>query len=97
MIQPLHDRVLIERIDEPHKGRIIIPEVAKERSFKGKVLAVGPGRKDEQGKRRSMSVKVGDLVCFNSRWDDLSDGYEKKGSDKLHIVQEADIIGVIGA
>src|SRR5690242_16006239 len=99
MIQPLNDRVLVERIEDKEKiGAIFIPDIAREKSFKGKVLAVGPGKREKNGVRRPLAVSVGQTVLFNSRWDDLTSGYEKPTShqDRLHLIQEADIIGIIG-
>jgi chaperonin GroES len=64
---PLYDRVLIKRTKEAYKGRIIIPDTAvKEKPGEGYVVAVGPGRKFENGKRQEPRVKVGDLVVFHS-------------------------------
>lgn len=99
MIQPLHDKVLIERMDVPGSSVIIVPEIAQERSMLGKVLAVGPGKWIEGingGRvRRPVDVKPGQYVYFNSKWDDLSGTHysEDKIRDKnLHLVMEADIL-----
>jgi len=91
MIQPRNDRVLIERLDEPQKGLIIAPQIAEEKSLKGKILAVGP---------KVDTAKVGDLVLFNSKWSDLApDHYENdyRYDAKLHLVQEGDIFAILHA
>ena len=91
--RPLHDRVVVQRIDaeEKTKGGIIIPETAKEKPQEGKVVAVGPGGRDEAGKLIKPDVKVGDRVLFG-KWS----GTEVKieGEDLL-IMKESDIMGVI--
>jgi chaperonin GroES len=91
--RPLHDRVVVQRIDaeEKTKGGIIIPDTAKEKPQEGKVLAVGPGGRDEAGKLIPPDVKVGDRVLFG-KWS----GTEVKidGADLL-IMKESDIMGVI--
>jgi chaperonin GroES len=91
--RPLHDRVVVRRIDEDEKtaGGIIIPDTAKEKPMEGEVRAVGPGARDEQGKTVPLDVKVGDRVLFG-KWS----GTEVKidGEDLL-IMKESDIMGVI--
>ncbi len=91
--RPLHDRVLIQPVeqDQKTKGGIIIPDTAKEKPVEGKVVAAGPGARDEQGKLRPLDVKVGDRVLYG-KWS----GTEVKvdGEDLL-IVKESDIMGVI--
>ncbi|MDR6290331.1 MULTISPECIES: co-chaperone GroES [Inquilinus] len=93
--RPLHDRVLIRRIDqdEKTKGGIIIPDTAKEKPQEGEVIAVGPGLRDEAGKLQPLDVKAGDRVLFG-KWS----GTEIKldGSD-LVVLKETDIIGVFEA
>lgn len=93
-IKPLHDRVLIKRIEADTKtaGGIIIPDTAKEKPSEGIVEAVGNGFRAEDGKVIPMSVKVGDKVLF-AKWS----GTEVKvnGEDRL-IVKETDILAVIG-
>lgn len=94
MIEPLRDYVLMERIDEPHKGLIVIPDVAKEKSMKGKVLAVGPGKLIE-GVRKLVEAKVGELWYFNSKWSDLSPTHyvnDQISDRKLHLVMEGDLL-----
>ena len=91
--RPLHDRVLLKPVeqDAKTKGGIIIPDTAKEKPVQGKVIAVGPGARDENGKLRPLDVKVGDIVLYG-KWS----GTEVKvdGEDLL-IVKESDVMGVI--
>jgi chaperonin GroES len=91
--RPLHDRVVVKRIDaeEKSKGGIIIPDTAQEKPSQGEVIAVGPGGRDEAGKIIKPDVKAGDLVLFG-KWS----GTEVKldGEDLL-IMKESDIMGVI--
>jgi len=92
--RPLHDRVLIESLESEEKtaGGIIIPDTAKEKPQEGKVIAVGPGAKSEDGKTISMDVKVGDRVLFG-KWS----GTEVKVDGKEYsIMKENDIMGVVG-
>ncbi len=92
--RPLHDRVVVSRIDGDAKtaGGIIIPDSAKEKPMEGKVVAVGPGARDENGKIQPLDVKKGDRVLFG-KWS----GTEVKidGEDLL-IMKESDIMGIIG-
>jgi len=91
--RPLHDRVVVKRIDaeEKSKGGIIIPDTAKEKPQEGEVVAVGPGGRDENGKLITMDVKAGDRVLFG-KWS----GTEVKlDGDELLIMKESDIMGVI--
>ena len=93
-IQPLADHILIEILKEAKKkGGIILPEtVDKERPEKGKVIAVGPGRIDNNGNRVSMEVKKGDVVMFKKYSPD-----EVKVDDKEYlIVREEDILAILG-
>jgi chaperonin GroES len=91
--RPLHDRVVIRRIEaeEKTKGGIIIPDTAKEKPQEGEVIAVGPGGRDESGKLIAPELKAGDRVLFG-KWS----GTEVKldGEDLL-IMKESDIMGVI--
>ena len=90
--RPLHDRVLVESLDSEEKtsGGIIIPDTAKEKPQEGKVIAVGPGSKSEDGKITPMDVKVGDHVLFG-KWS----GTEVKVDGKDYsIMKESDIMGV---
>jgi chaperonin GroES len=91
--RPLHDRVLVKRVEAEEKtpAGIIIPDTAKEKPVEGEILAVGPGARDESGKVQPLDVKVGDRVLFG-KWS----GTEViiHGEDRL-IMKEADILGVI--
>jgi chaperonin GroES len=91
--RPLGDRVLVKRVEEEEKtrGGIIIPDTAKEKPQEGEVLAVGPGARDEAGKRIEPDVKVGDRILFG-KWS----GTEVRidGKDLL-IMKESDILGVV--
>ena len=92
--RPLHDRVLIESLESEEKtaGGIIIPDTAKEKPQEGKVIAVGPGAKSEDGKTIPMDVKVGDRVLFG-KWS----GTEVKVDGREYsIMKESDIMGVVG-
>jgi chaperonin GroES len=92
--RPLHDRVLIESLESEEKtaGGIIIPDTAKEKPQEGKVIAVGPGAKSEDGKTIPMDVKVGDRVLFG-KWS----GTDVKVDGKEYsIMKESDIMGVVG-
>jgi chaperonin GroES len=92
--RPLHDRVVVERIEseEKTKGGIIIPDTAKEKPQEGKVVAVGPGARDDAGKLVPLDVKSGDRVLFG-KWS----GTEVKIDGKeLLIMKESDIMGVVG-
>jgi chaperonin GroES len=93
-IQPLGDRVLVEAIEEKEqtKGGIIIPDSAKEKPQEAKVVAIGPGKLDEDGKRVPVEVKVGDLV-LTSKYG----GTEIKYNDKEYkILSSSDILAIIG-
>jgi chaperonin GroES len=92
-IKPLHDRVVVRRIEEEQRtpGGVIIPDTAKEKPMQGEVLAVGPGARDESGKRIQPDVKAGDTVLFG-KWS----GTEVKiDGDELLIMKESDIMGII--
>ena len=92
--RPLHDRVLVKRLDEDEKspGGIIIPDTAKEKPSEGKVVAVGSGTKSEDGKVTALDVKKGDKILFG-KWS----GTEVTvGGDDLIIMKETDILGIIG-
>ena len=91
--RPLHDRVLIKPLDDDEKtsGGIIIPDTAKEKPQQGKVLAIGPGARDEQGNIVPMDVKVGDTVLFG-KW---SGNEITIDGEELSIMKESDIMGVI--
>ena len=92
--RPLHDRVLVRRIEAEEKtaGGIIIPDTAKEKPQEGEIVAVGSGARDEAGKVVALDVKVGDCVLFG-KWS----GTEVKlNGEDLLIMKEADIMGIIG-
>ncbi|HSJ41369.1 MAG: co-chaperone GroES [Xanthobacteraceae bacterium] len=91
--RPLHDRVVVKRIDaeEKSKGGIIIPDTAKEKPSQGQVIAVGPGGRDESGKVITPDVKAGDKVLFG-KWSGTEVVLD--GEDLL-IMKESDIMGVI--
>jgi chaperonin GroES len=91
--RPLHDRVLIRRVESEEKtaGGIIIPDTAKEKPMEGEVVAVGPGARGEDGKLQPMDVKAGDRVLFG-KWS----GTEVKlEGEELIIMKESDIMGVL--
>ena len=93
--RPLHDRVVVKRIEEAAKtaGGIIIPDTAQEKPQEGEVVAVGPGARDDKGVRVPLDVKAGDRILFG-KWS----GTEVKvdGQDLL-IMKESDIMGVVDA
>ena len=91
--RPLHDRVLVKRLESEDKtvGGIIIPDTAKEKPSQGKVISVGPGTRGEDGKLNALDVKEGDTILFG-KWS----GTEVKidGQDLL-IMKESDILGIL--
>jgi chaperonin GroES len=92
-IRPLQDRVIVKRVDEEEKtkGGIIIPDTAKEKPQEGKVIAVGKGKVDEDGKVRPLDVKAGDRILFGKYA-----GTEIKIDGEEHLIlREDDILGVI--
>ncbi|HTW70267.1 MAG TPA: co-chaperone GroES [Acetobacteraceae bacterium] len=91
--RPLHDRVVVRRIEAEEKtaGGIIIPDTAKEKPMEGEVIAVGPGARDEQGKLVPLDVKAGDRILFG-KWS----GTEVKlDGEELLIMKETDIMGIV--
>jgi chaperonin GroES len=91
--RPLHDRVVVKRIDAEGKsaGGIIIPDTAKEKPSQGEVIAVGPGGRDDNGKLIAIDLKAGDRVLFG-KWS----GTEVKiDGQELLIMKESDIMGVL--
>jgi chaperonin GroES len=91
--RPLHDRVVVKRLEgeEKTKGGIIIPDTVKEKPQEGKIIAVGPGGRDETGKLIPLDVKAGDRILFG-KWT----GTEVKiDGDDLLIMKESDILGVV--
>jgi chaperonin GroES len=92
-IRPLHDRIIVKRLEEEEKtkGGIIIPDSAKEKPMEGKVIAVGNGKKTEEGKIVKMDVKAGDKVLFSKYA-----GTEIKIDGVEHLImREDDILGII--
>ncbi len=92
-VKPLHDRILVKRIEEKEivKGGIIIPDTAKEKPMEGEVIAVGPGKILEDGKRSNMDVKKGDRILFGK----YSGTDIKIGDEELVIMREDDVLAVI--
>src|SRR4051794_10187927 len=91
--RPLHDRVVVRRLDAEEKtaGGIIIPDTAKEKPMEGEVIAVGPGARNEQGQLVALDVKAGDRILFG-KWS----GTEVKlDGEELLIMKESDIMGII--
>ncbi|KAF0114158.1 MAG: chaperonin GroES [Rhodospirillaceae bacterium] len=91
--RPLHDRVVVKRIEQENKtaGGIIIPDTAKEKPQEGEVIAVGPGARGEDGKIVPLDVKAGDRILFG-KWS----GTEVKiNNDEVLIMKESDIMGVL--
>ena len=91
--RPLHDRVVVRRLDAEEKtaGGIIIPDTAKEKPMQGEVIAVGPGARNEQGQIVALDVKEGDRILFG-KWS----GTEVKiDGEELLIMKESDIMGIV--
>ena len=91
--RPLHDRILVKRIDEPEQisGSIIIPDTAKEKPQQGKVIAVGDGKKTDEGNRLPMDVKKGDRILFGKY-----SGSEIKMEDEEYLIlREDDVLGIV--
>jgi chaperonin GroES len=91
--RPLHDRVLVRRIEEDQKtaSGIIIPDTAKEKPQQGEIIATGAGAKNEQGQVQPLDVKVGDIVLFG-KW---SGSEVKIDGEEFIIMKESDILGVL--
>ena len=91
--RPLHDRVVVRRIEEDERtpGGIIIPDTAKEKPQQGEVIAVGPGARDEKGALQPLDVKAGNRVLFG-KW---SGSEVKIDGEELLIMKESDILGVL--
>ncbi|MHB8668071.1 MAG: co-chaperone GroES [Burkholderiales bacterium] len=92
-IRPLHDRVIVKRIEEERKtaGGIVIPDNAAEKPDQGEVLAIGTGKVMDDGKVRPLAVKVGDRVLFGK----YSGSSVKMDGDELLVMREEDIMGVV--
>jgi chaperonin GroES len=92
-VKPLHDRLVVKRIEEKEsrQGGIIIPDTAKEKPMEGKVIAIGAGKLEKDGKRIPLEVKVGDRVLFGKYA-----GTEIKIDDKEHVIlREDEVLGII--
>ena len=91
--RPLHDRVLVRRVDEDEKsaGGIIIPDTAKEKPSQGEILAAGPGARDDSGKIVKLDVKVGDRILFG-KWSGTEVTLD---GEELIIMKESDVMGVL--
>jgi chaperonin GroES len=92
-IRPLHDRVIVKRLDNERKtsSGIVIPDNAAEKPDQGEVVAVGPGKKDDNGKLIAMDLKVGDRILFGK----YSGQTVKVEGDELLVMREEDVMGVI--
>ncbi len=92
-IRPLHDRVIVRRLEEERKsaGGIVIPDTAKEKPIQGEVVAAGKGKILENGQVRPLDVKVGDKVLFGK----YSGTEVKVGDEELLVMREEDIMGVV--
>jgi chaperonin GroES len=93
MLRPLHDRVIVKRLEEEHKtaGGIVIPDTAKEKPSRGKVIAVGNGKVLDNGQARALDVKAGDIVLFGK----YSGSEVKVDGDELLVMREDDIMAII--
>lgn len=94
-IRPLHDRVIVKRLEEERKtaSGIVIPDTAAEKPDQGEVIAVGPGKKDDSGKLIALDVKVGDKVLFGK----YAGQAVKVSGDEVLVMREEDIMGVVEA
>jgi chaperonin GroES len=93
-VRPLHDRVLVKRVEEKEvvKGGIIIPDTAKEKPMEGEVIAAGPGKTTDDGKRAALDVKPGDRILFGKY-----SGTEIKVDDQDYLImREDEILAIIG-
>jgi len=95
-IKPLGDRVVVEPVEEDVQtfagGKLVLPDTAKEKPQQGKVLAVGPGRRDEEGKRIPMDVKVGDMVIY-AKYSGTT--FKTPEGEEFLILKESDILAII--
>ena len=93
-IRPLHDRILVTRVDAPQVGRggIIIPDTAKEKPQEGKVVAVGNGKMNEDGKRIALDVQTGDRILFGK----YSGSEVNVEEDDYVIMREEDVLAILG-
>jgi len=92
-VKPLHDRVMVKRVEEEEKtaGGIIIPDTAKEKPMEGKVIAAGSGARGEDGKVQPLDVKKGDRILFG-KWSGTEVTVD---GDELLIMKESDIMGIV--
>ncbi|MDD4880833.1 MAG: co-chaperone GroES [Gallionellaceae bacterium] len=92
-IRPLHDRVIVKRMEEERKtaSGIVIPDTATEKPDQGEVIAVGPGKRDDSGKLIAMDLKVGDRVLFGK----YSGQSVKVDGEELLVMREEDVMGVV--
>ena len=93
-LRPLHDRVIVKRLEEERKsaGGIVIPDTAAEKPSMGEVVAVGPGKTDDNGRLLAIGVKAGDKILFGKY---SGQEFKMDGTDYLHM-REDDIIGIVG-
>lgn len=94
-IRPLHDRVIVKRLEEERKtaSGIVIPDAAAEKPDQGEVLSVGPGKRDENGKHVTLDVKVGDRILFGK----YAGQTVKVDGEELLVMREEDIMGIVEA
>ena len=94
-IRPLHDRVIVKRLDEERKtaSGIVIPGAAAEKPDQGQVISVGPGKRDDNGKQITLDVKVGDRVLFGK----YAGQTVKVDGEELLVMREEDIMGIVEA
>ncbi|HWU34049.1 MAG TPA: co-chaperone GroES [Methylovorus sp.] len=94
-IRPLHDRVIVKRLEEERKtaSGIVIPDTAAEKPDQGEIIAVGPGKKDDSGKAIALDVKVGDKVLFGK----YAGQAVKVNGEEVLVLREEDILGVVEA
>jgi chaperonin GroES len=94
-LHPLHDRILVKRIEEEEarRGGIIIPDTAKEKPQEGKIVSVGKGRVTEDGKKTPLDVKAGDRILFGK----YSGSEVKLDGEEYLIMKEEDVLGVLGS
>jgi chaperonin GroES len=92
-IRPLHDRVIVKRLEEERKsaGGIVIPDNVAEKPDQGEVIAVGPGKRNDEGKREPLDVKVGDRILFGK----YSGSTVKIEGTEYLVMREEDIMGVV--
>ena len=92
-IRPLHDRVIVKRLEEERKtaSGIVIPDAAAEKPDQGQILAVGPGKRDENGKHVALDIKVGDRILFGK----YAGQTVKVDGEELLVMREEDIMGVV--